>query len=83
MRATARHELQLSQHPAADLTPEFPRSQTRDNWRFRQGLQASKLLHYNTLDEYDFDFQPELDAHKSPNCADSPHNRVTTTCSTI
>ncbi|MGW2256185.1 IS21-like element helper ATPase IstB [Kitasatospora sp. NPDC001660] len=36
----------------------------RDDRRFRQNLRLSKLPHHKTLDDYDFAFQPDLDARK-------------------
>jgi DNA replication protein DnaC len=36
----------------------------RDGRRFRAALRLSKLPHHKTLDEFEFTFQPELDARK-------------------
>jgi DNA replication protein DnaC len=36
----------------------------RDGRRFRAALRLSKLLHHKTIDEFDFSFQPGLDARK-------------------
>lgn len=36
----------------------------RDERRFRSGLRLSRLPHYKTIDDYDFSFQPDLDARR-------------------